>query len=338
MAYYALAWVFIVRRRLRLGGAAAAAPWMAGIVLFLATTGSTPRPNGLVMTALNVDHGMAVVLRYPDGSTLLYDCGTYGRWDVGRTVVAARALVLGRAADRPAGDSARRTPTTSTGSRPCFERFPIGRVLHSPILGQAHAGSEAAGHARRPRHFARDRVGGDRFELGRGYLLEVLSPADWTLLHRHGDQNENCLVLRAAYGGRSIFLGGDLQRAGAAVLTHGPLNPYADVLVVPHHGCEMKHGDAFARAVRPAYAICSNRAAHLAPSTFTHFQDVGAAVLATCWEGAVTVKIDQGAMTVELFRHREKGGLGSDDEEPLSGGISISSAVMRGARCVPRDA
>jgi competence protein ComEC len=195
-------------------------------------------------------------------------------------------------------------------------------MLHSPILGQAPAGNELLAMLDGrgiPHQAAR---AGDRFELGRGHLLEVLSPADWTLLHRQGDQNENCLVLRAAYGGRHIVFGGDLQRAGAAVLTHGSLDFRADVLVVPHHGCEMKHGDAFARAIRPAYAICSNRAAHLAPSTLAHFQDVGASVLATCWDGAVTVKIDQGEMTVESFRPREKGGVDLSEDEPLSGGIS----------------
>jgi len=305
VGYYALALIFVGRRRLRLSGKSAAIAWMAGIVLCLVATGPTPRPKGLEMTALDVEHGLAVVLRYPDGSTVLYDCGTYGRKDIGRWVVAPALWSWGvRRIDLLVVSHA--DSDHVNGIPPLLERFRIGRVLHGPVLGQASAGAELL-------RMLDDRGiphqaawAGDRFELGRGNLLEVLNPTEWTLLHRRGDQNENSLVLRASHEGRSILLGGDLQRVGAAVLPHLPVDVHADVLVVPHHGCEMKYGDGFARAVRPTYAICSNRAEHLAPSTLTHFQDVGASVLATCWEGAVTVKIRNGEVVAESFRPRSR--------------------------------
>jgi competence protein ComEC len=319
--YYALALLFVARGRLRLRGKPTAAAWIAGVILYLIATGSTPRPKGLEMTVLDVEHGLAAVLRYPDGSTVLYDCGTYGRRDVGRWVVAPALWSWGvRRIDLLVVSHA--DVDHVNGIPPLLERFPIGRVLHSPVLGQASAGAELL-------RMLDDRGiphqaawAGERFELGRGNLLEVLNPTNWTLLHHPGDQNENSLVLRATHDGRRILVGGDLQRVGAAVLPHLPVDVRADVLVVPHHGCEMKYGDGFARAIRPAYAICSNRADHLAPSTLANYQSVGAEILATCWDGAITVRLAKDGVEVEAFRQRRI----SEQGRP-GGEIGVSSPL-----------
>jgi competence protein ComEC len=321
VGYYVLALVFAARGRLRLSGRVTGLAWMAGVLAYLLATSSAPRPKGLEMTVLDVEHGLAVLLRYSDGSTVLYDCGTYGRRDVGRWVVAPALWSRGvRRIDLLVVSHA--DVDHVNGIPPLLERFPIGRVLHSPALGLASAGRELLGLLDRRGIPHQAAWAGDRFELGRGNLLEVLNPPNWTLLHRYGDPNENSLVLRATHGGRRILLGGDLQQVGAAVLPHLPADVRADVLVVPHHGCAMKYGDAFARAIRPAYAICSNRAEHLAPSTVANYRSVGADVLATCWDGSVTVKIRNGEVQVETFRHREGGGPGSKEREPLTSGGS----------------
>lgn len=301
--YYALSLVFVARRRLGLSTAKAASIWAAGALVFLFVGSSGGAPKGLEMTALDVQHGNATVLRFPDGSTVLYDCGTYGRNDVGRWAAAPALWHWGvRGLDLIIVTHA---DTDHLNGLPALiERFRIGQVIHSPVLGRAEAGRQLLEMLDRRRIPHQAAKAGDRFEVGRGNALEVLWPTDWSLRLRPNDQNENSLVVAVAYGGRRILLCADIQQLGATVLLHSGLDLRADVLVVPHHGCAMPNSEEFARAVRPAYAICSNRSDHLSADTLAAYKAVAARVLATCWDGAITVRIREGGLEAMGWKAR----------------------------------
>jgi len=304
VAYYVLGLVVVARRRLGLSGRHAAMLWMAALAGYLLATLPERRAPALEVCALDVRHGSAAVLRYPDGSTVVCDCGSYGRTDVGRWVAAPALWRWGvRRIDLLVVSHA--DVDHINGIPALLERFAVGRAIYSPILERSEAGRQllAMLDARGVPHEAAR--AGDRFVVGQGNPLDVLAPLRWTLAARPDDQNENSLVLGARHQGRRVLVTGDIQLAASAALLGSGADLRADVLIVPHHGCKMHNTPDFARAVRPAVAICSNRADHLPPATVAAYEQAGARVLATCSDGAVTVTLGRGPLSVATFRkHR----------------------------------
>lgn len=306
LGYYVLAVVFAARRWLGLSAARAASLWVLGGLAYLLFAASPGLPKGLEVMALDVQHGNATVLRFHDGSTVLYDCGSYGRNDVGRWIVAPALWHRGvRAIDLLVvshGDA-----DHVNGIPALLDRFKIGHVLHSPVLRQCEAGRQLLDLLRRRGIPCTSVKAGNRIAVGDGNIVEVLWPMDWALRLRPNDQNENSLVIRVEHAGRRVLLAGDIQQVGATVLLRSGLDLRADVLLVPHHGCGLANAGEFAKAVRPAYAICSNRAEHLAPATVAAYEDVGARVLATCWDGAITIEVRRDGIEAKGWATRQAG-------------------------------
>jgi len=307
VAYYVLGALLVAACARGMSGRRAVSIYIAGLLAFTVTTLTPPRPDALEVTVLDVRHGTAVVLRYPDGSTALYDAGTYARTDVGRWTVAPALwhmdvrridLVLVSHAD----------VDHVNGLPALLERFPIGRVVTSPIVGQTDTGRALLALLDErgiPHETARQ---GDRLEFGDGNVIDVLAPLAWTLDHRTKEQNANSLVVRATHGGRSALLAGDIQDETARILRHAGVDLSGDVLLVPHHGCRMDSTPAFAHAVSPHIAVCSNRADHLVGAVVEAYREAGVAVYATCWSGAITVELGEERLDVrEYLRSAEAG-------------------------------
>jgi len=303
VGYYALGLVVVARKRLGLTGPRALMIWAAGVLVYLVAARAPAPPDALELTVLDVRHGSSAVLRYPNGATVVCDCGSYGQSDVGRWV-ATRALRSWGVQTIDLLAVSHADADHVNGIPSLLERFRVGRAVYSPVLVQSGTGRrlvalfDARGIPHQPVR------GGDRIALGNGQVIDVLAPTAWTLRVRPDDQNENSLVLRAGHAGRRVLLPGDIQLAGTTVLMHAGADLTADVLVVPHHGCPLANSAAFARAVRPAYAICSNRADHLGAEAVRAYEAAGARVLATCWDGAVTVRLSEQGVEVVPFLRR----------------------------------
>ncbi|NQT85653.1 ComEC family competence protein, partial [bacterium] len=76
VAYYVLGALLVAACARGMSGRRAVSIYIAGLLAFTVATLTPSRPDALEVTALDVRHGTAVVLRYPDGSTALYDAGT----------------------------------------------------------------------------------------------------------------------------------------------------------------------------------------------------------------------------------------------------------------------
>lgn len=302
-AYYALGLLVVWRWRRGLSGHRAGIVWLLGMLVYLVATLRSPRPEGLEVTALDVQHGNATVLRYPDGSTVVCDAGCYGRTDVGATVVAPAFWRWGvRRIDLIVVSHA--DVDHINGIPALLDRFAVGHVVYSPIVERSEAGRQllAMLDARGiPHESAR---AGDRIAVGDGHVLEALAPADWTLRAWGENQNENSLVVRAEHDGRRVLVAGDIQVVASTVLLGRGADVRADVLIVPHHGCAMPNADAFAKAVRPRVALVSNLDDRIVPAVVDAYRAVGARVLATCSDGAITARIQDGQITVETSGDR----------------------------------
>jgi len=135
---------------------------------------------------------------------------------------------------------------------------------------------------------------GQRLNLGDGVRAEVLNPPDPRLRDTGSDDNDNSIVLRLTYGELSALFTGDIDRVGTARIGRLGEDVGSTVLKVPHHGAAGSADPRFMAAVRPQLAIISvgenNRFGHPSEEMLRELRRVGAKVMRTDEEGAITVK------------------------------------------------
>jgi len=96
-------------------------------------------------------------------------------------------------------------------------------------------------------------VAGKRVPITSDVFFEVLGP----LVLNEVDDNDNSLVLRFSYGGKTFLFAGDMQFSEEQTLIDAGANLKSDVLKVGNHGNPDATGDAFAALVSPAFAVIS---------------------------------------------------------------------------------
>jgi competence protein ComEC len=114
--------------------------------------------------------------------------------------------------------------------------------------------------------------------------------------------NDRSIVLLGVVGGRRILLTGDLEDDVDPIILARDL-PRIDVLKVAHHGSGTASSEALLEMIRPRVAAISdgtgNTYGHPAPATVARLRSVGAMIERTDRDGAVTVSIGAGWMTVD---------------------------------------
>lgn len=218
---------------------------IAAILLVIVPLGITGlrhrRPDGILLTLLDVGRGSCAYLEWPDGRNLMVDCGSADWRDPGASVAArflwARGvtrldtLVL----THPDADHI-------NGARSLMERIRVRRLLTTRAFRgwEWPPGVEVLTVERR---------GGDPLRLGD---LEILGPPVWEKFRRETPINETSIVLRA--GG--VLFTGDIQDQGVEELLTLP-DLRARVLVMPHHGKYFKRHEDLVRRVGPETILVS---------------------------------------------------------------------------------
>jgi competence protein ComEC len=89
-----------------------------------------------------------------------------------------------------------------------------------------------------------------------GARVELLAPCPGFVRGR--DANDNSMVLRVSFGGRTALLTGDAEALEESELVRDQGDSLrADLLKVGHHGSRTSTGDPLLRAVRPSVATIS---------------------------------------------------------------------------------
>jgi competence protein ComEC len=255
---------------------------------------------------LDVGQGLAVVVRGPDGRSILVDAGpsASGRFDAGdRIVVPALAahgcrrvevLALSHDHNDHAG-----------GARAVLRDMDVGELWiaagseRDPLTSLVTAAAVARGVAVRTLQ---------RGEIHRRASLElrVLHPG---IVDRTRSLNNRCLVLRARTdGGASILLPGDLEADGEEALLAAHANPRSDVLVAPHHGANGSSSAAFLSRVDPSLVVISagagNRFGHPGEAALARFGDTGSRVLRTDRDGTIALEANGASWRASVEKER----------------------------------
>ncbi|MFO0681792.1 MAG: DNA internalization-related competence protein ComEC/Rec2 [Sandaracinus sp.] len=259
----------------------------------------------LRLTFLDVGQGDAAIVDLPDGRTMIVDTGgAFGEsLDPG-----ARVLVpLLRARRRGRVDVLVIThphPDHYGGVAALAAGFPIDEVWDD---GQASDEDPTGTWASTLRTFgARVRGPRDLCEAPReagGAQIEVLWPCP--AFDPGWDANDNSLVLRLRYAGRTLVLLGDAEaHAEQELLAHGLEGP-VDLVKVGHHGSRTSSTPALIEALRPRLAVVSagvsNRFGHPHGEVISRLEASGARVMRTDAMGGIVVHVDARGVSAESW-------------------------------------
>lgn len=299
VGYYAglAAWMLIRRRRKwsALRGVFLIAAWCA-VGVFVPVL--SPAERELRCTFLSVGHGVSVLIEAPNGKTLLYDAGCID--DARRPFRAVRHALWSRGKSSLDGIVVSHADLDHMNAAPkILDEIPTAGVFVSPsMLDETQAGVLRLLTAANRNHVPIQSIGrGDAVPLDANVSIQVLHPPAGKV---YETDNENSIVLRIRFAGRSILLTGDLEGAGLAQLMESEGGD--DVVMAPHHGGRKSNIPEFAAWAQPKTVI-------VCTGDYDRWRDLadtyaaGTEILATSVHGAVTVTVRaDGAWNVEPFR------------------------------------
>jgi competence protein ComEC len=291
-----------------------------GLALWIAVAPATlvawPRPH-LDVTVFDVGQGDAIVVRFPDGRTMLVDAGgrPSGSFDIGARVVGPALRARGiRRLDYLVVTHA--DVDHIGGAASVIAEFAPAEVWTGvPVAGDAataglRAAADAVGAAWRTVQR------GDRVAIG-GVDVSVLHPPppDWERPHV---RNDDSVVLAVALGGVRAVLSGDISSAVEGEVAAAADSAWArreappsfTLLKVAHHGSAGSTSAAFLATLRPDAAVVSAGAdapfGHPAPPVLARLDEARVDLWRTDRDGEVTLRTDGRAATLSAFSGRTR--------------------------------
>jgi competence protein ComEC len=283
---------------------------VANAIVWLLAFGSFPRP--LTITALDVGQGDSILVQAPNGRTMLIDGGgrageaTRG-YDVGREVVVPALMARGvRRIDVLVITHPHEDHIGGLGA--VVAALPIGMAL-DPMLVEDNDQYRELREVITRKHITVHRATeGQQVDLGDGVLLEALNPPDPRLTG--ASANDSSVVMRLTFQRFSMLLAADIEYLGATRVACLGDEIHSIVLKVPHHGSAGDAGGGLVETVRPALAVISvgenNQFGHPSPETLRELEAVGAKVMRTDRDGAVTIRVQGDRWWAEAYASRRK--------------------------------
>ncbi|MFC1841161.1 DNA internalization-related competence protein ComEC/Rec2 [Thermodesulfobacteriota bacterium] len=271
---------------------------------------STRFNNDLRVTFIDVGQGSAAYVQFPKGKRMLVDGGGFrvGSFDTGRNIVAPFLfsrkilkidyLVLSHP-----------HPDHMNGLKFIASEFGPSEFWYngeSVDKQEFHELMDIVKSKNLKVYGPRDLVKGSIIS---GVEIELLHPSEEHPLFFGDDNrsvNNNSLVLRLSYMGRSILFTGDIEGDAESILLkrYGD-NLESDVLSVPHHGSRYSSSRSFLDKVKPEISIISsrrgNRFGFPHHETLERLSRVGARIFRIDEKGAIIVTIGENKFDVTCW-------------------------------------
>jgi len=265
------------------------------------------RAEFLEATFIDVGQGSATLLRFPSGHAMLVDAGGAGggRFDVGRRVVEPAVWEAGVSrlthvvathgdADHIGGAA---SMVVDFRPREVWEGVP---VPPEPLLQRLRVSAGRAGAAWRLIQR------GDRIRFGEAEVIAWNpEPPAW---ERQRVRNDDSVVVEVRLGDVSLLLTGDVETSAEAVVARLIEPAGVRVMLAPHHGSATSSTWPLIEAAAPEVAVISagrgNRYGHPHAAVLDRYRSIGARILRTDLDGAVTLRTDGRVAEVRTFSGR----------------------------------
>lgn len=259
-----------------------------------------PPVPSLEVTVIDVGQGDCILLRSPEGKTMLIDAGPSDAFDSIRAALnqfgaGSLDVVI---ATHPHEDH--------IGSMAAvLDAYPVGAFYTIPEEAPtpAYAGMRAALERNGcPVQYAE---AGMEIPWAESCTATVLNPIP-AYADELSELNDCSIVLRVTYGDTAVLLTGDAEElAEKRMLDTFPKSMLkADVLKLGHHGSSTSTGYSFFLAVDPDYAVAScgkdNEYGHPHLETLSLLYDTRTAFYRTDYDQTVTFRLDGTSVYVEL--------------------------------------
>jgi competence protein ComEC len=252
-------------------------------------------------TFLSVGHGTSVVLRTPDGQTILYDAGRLGSPAGGARSIAG-ALWSDGVMRLDAVIVSHADVDHYNALPELLQQFAVKTVFVTPlmfredvealrVLRQAIESSSAT---------LCELSAGDRLTFGDSTVITVLHPP---VTGVRGTDNAQSMVLAVECQGRRVLLPGDLESPGTQALLAQP--PWdCDVLLAPHHGSARSNPPGFSAWSRPEWVVISgSRSQDRARGVRSGYEAASARVFHTAYDGAVRFVLSAEAVSAARWHN-----------------------------------
>ncbi len=258
----------------------------------------------MILAAVDVGQGDALVLQTPKGRVLLFDTGGTRdeEFDIGERVLVPYLRHYGM----------NRVEAVFLSHAHADHAEGTGAVLRRLSVGKVYTAWEGRGEYAKSFHMseADPRLNklepakqGTAMELD-GVRVEVLYAPE---VLPSGTGNEASNVYKITYGEASFLITGDLTKENEQVILaeqpEGKLR--STVLKVGHHGSDTSSSEEFLQAVRPSYAVicvgANNSFGHPKAKVLERLQGVGAEILRTDQKGEIKFCTDGRTMRVEAY-------------------------------------
>jgi competence protein ComEC len=295
-------------RAVRLGAAAVAVSAALWILADPRSRAAAAGDGRLHFTFLDVGQGDSILVRFPDGTSMLVDTGglsSSSTFDIGDRVVAPVVREAGiRRLDYlvlthgdPDHIGGARSILREFRPREIWEGIPVPRVEALTALRLAAQGFGA----RWANVYAGDGTDLDGVQVAARHP----APADW---ERQKVRNDDSIVLELRWRELSVLLTGDIGKAPEHALALTLPGSRLRIFKVPHHGSLTSSTREFLDAVRPQVAVVSagrsNHFGHPVPEVLDRYRAIGAEVFRTDQDGAVIVDTDGWSLNVRTFHGR----------------------------------
>lgn len=252
----------------------------------------------LEVTCLDVGHGGAIFIQFPNGKNILYDVGSWKNYDIGKYIVAP--FLWGQKIKKiDLVILSHEHEDHWNGLASLAERFSIQAVFSQRCFF-------ASGTGKKVRLLLVNK-GIDAAAISSGEILKGFEPASVKVLNPHPftsdatAPNDNSCVLRIECEGYSLLLCADIQEKGMESMLSKRSEIKANILQIPHHGSFVNNLGSFVNAVQPVYAFTNSSDGIVPHKTEEVLQNHGVIILQPHKVGAITFTVDRDDITYSAF-------------------------------------
>ena len=279
----------------------------------------------LEIDVLSIGQGDAILLRSPEGKTVLIDAGT-GQVPIlplleAREVTELDLVIASHAHADHIG-----------GIDDLIGAMPIGAYLDNGMPHTTRTYNQLMDLVEREEITYLSGRNGRILNLGDEVQLELLHPQDRLLSGTRSDHNSNSVVIRVTHRRNCFLFTGDAEDDTERLLLQKGIEP-CEVLKVAHHGSAHSTSTAWLNAIQPEIALISlgegNRYGHPAEETLSRLERAGAEVYRTDLHG--TIHLQSNGRNVRVRTERET------ENDPQRSSLRVPTVTVAAVEELPPE-